>query len=78
MPIIHALKSGEVTSTAISNSGFDLIYGIPTFAWIISFVIAILMYVFGGKIYQWDVNLFYGRIFKKLESMIADMEALKN
>jgi len=28
MPIIHALKSGEVTSTAISNSGFDLIYGI--------------------------------------------------
>ena len=78
MPIMHALKSGEVTSTAISDSGFDLIYGIPTFAWIISFVLAILMYVFGGKIYLWDVNLFYGRIFKKLENMIAEMEELQN
>jgi hypothetical protein len=78
MPIIHALKSGEVTSTAISNSGFHLIYGIPTFGWIISFVIAILMSVFGGKIYQWDVNLFYGRTFKKLEIMIAEMEELQN
>jgi hypothetical protein len=78
MPIMHALKSGEVTSAAISNSGFHLIYGIPTFVWIISFVLAILMYVFGGKIYQWDVNLFYGRIFKKLEIMIAEMEKLQN
>jgi hypothetical protein len=78
MPIMHALKSGEVTSTAISNSGFHLIYGIPTFVWIISFVLAILMYVFGGKIYQWDVNLFYGRILKKLEIMIAEMEKLQN
>jgi hypothetical protein len=78
MPIMHALKSGEVTSTAISNSGFQLIYGIPTFVWIISFALTILMYVFGGKIYQWDVNLSYGRIFKKLEIMIAEMEELQN
>ena len=78
MPIMHELKSGEATSATISNSEFYLIYGIPTFVWIISIVLAILMYVFGGRIYQWDVNLMYGRIFKKLEIMIAEMEKLQN
>lgn len=78
MPLVHALKSGEVTNAAILNSGFHLIYGIPTFAWIIAIVIAVLMFVFGGKIYKWDVNLVYKRIFIKLENMIAEMEELRN
>ncbi len=78
MPIVHALKSGEVTNAAILNSGFHLIYGIPTFAWIIAIVIAVLMFVFGGKIYKWDVNLVYKRIFIKLENMIAEMVELRN
>jgi hypothetical protein len=78
MPIVHALKAREVTNEAILNSGFHLIYGIPTFMWIIALVIAVLIYVFGGKIYQWDLNLVYGRVFKKLEELIADIEELKN
>lgn len=78
MPIVHALKSGELTNAAILNSEFHLIYGIPTFAWIIAIVIAVLMFVFGGKIYKWDVNLVYKRIFIKLENMIAEMEELRN
>lgn len=78
MPIVHALKTGEVTNAAILNSGFHLVYGIPTFTWIIALVIAVLIYVFGGKIYKWDVNLAYSRIFRKLENMIAEMEELRN
>ena len=78
MPIVHALKAGEVTNAAILNSGFHLIYGIPTFTWIIALAIAVLIYVFGGKIYKWDVNLAYRRIFRKLENMIAEMEELRN
>ena len=78
MPIAHALKSGEVTNDAILNSGFHLMYGIPTFAWIIAIVIAVLIFVFGGKIYKWDVNLVYKRIFIKLENMIAEMEELRD
>lgn len=78
MPIVHALKAGEVTNAAILNSGFHLVYGIPTFTWIIALVIAILIYIFGGKIYKWDVNLVYKRIFRKLETMIAEMEELRN
>jgi len=77
MPIIHALKAVEVTHEAILNSGFQLIYGIPTFMWIIAMVIAALIYVFGGKIYAWDVNLVYGRVFQKLDELIAEIEELK-
>ncbi|MFT4667609.1 MAG: hypothetical protein ACI9XB_004581 [Gammaproteobacteria bacterium] len=77
MPIVHALKAGEVTNAAILNSGFHLVYGIPTFTWIIALVITVLIYVFGGKIYKWDVNLAYRRIFRKLENMIVEMEELR-
>ncbi|SDE99036.1 hypothetical protein SAMN05421636_109145 [Pricia antarctica] len=76
MPIVHALKAEEMTNEAILNSGFHLIYGIPTFMWIIALVIAVLMYVFGGRIYQWDLNWVYGRVFKKLDELIADIEEL--
>jgi len=78
MPIVHALKAREVTREAILNSGSHLIYGIPTFMWIMALIIAVLIYVFGGKIYKWDVNLVYGRVFKKLDELIADIEELKN
>ncbi len=77
MPIVHALKAEEVTNEAILNSGFHLMYGIPTFMWIIALGFAVLIYVFGGRIYQWDLNLVYGRVFKKLEELIADIEELK-
>jgi hypothetical protein len=77
MPIVHSLKVNEATRKAILNSGFHLIYGIPTFIWIISLIIAVLIYVFGGKIYKWDVKLVYGSVFNKLEELIADIEELK-
>jgi hypothetical protein len=77
MPIVHALRTVDETHEAILNSGLHLIYGIPTLFWIIALVIAVLMYVFGGKIYTWDVNLVYGRVFKKLDELIADIEELK-
>lgn len=41
-------------------------------------LVAILMAFFGEKIYRWDVNLVYGRVFKKLEELIADMEELRS
>lgn len=77
MPIVHALKANEVTKEAILNSGLHLFYGIPTFMWIIALAIAVLIYVFGGRIYQWDLNLVYGRVFKKLDELMADLEELK-
>ena len=78
MPTVHVLKSDEATNEALLNSGFHLTYGIPTFVWGIALAIAFVIYIFGGKIYRWDVNIVYGRIFKKLETMIADMEELRD
>lgn len=77
MPIVHALKNDAVTKEAIWGYGFHLMYGIPTFMWIIVLAIMILMYVFGGKIYQWDLNLVYGKVFKKLEELMVDIEELQ-
>ena len=50
---------------------------VPLFVWIIVGVVTILMFYFSGRIYRWDVRLIYGRIFRKLEETIAEMEKLK-
>jgi hypothetical protein len=60
--------------------GFPDIYminGIPLLAIVFMSVIVGILALFGGKIYMWDVNLIYGRVFKKLEELMADIEELK-
>ena len=52
-------------------NGFPILWLIPVI------LIASLMAVFGGKIYNFDVNLVYGRIFRRLNDMIADIEELR-
>ena len=53
------------------------IYGIPIF-WVLGIIfIVILLAVFGGRIYKWDLNIVYGRILKKLDETLADMEELR-
>lgn len=54
-----------------------LIQGIPLIAIIGIILIVGLLAFFGGRIYQWDLNLVYGRVFKKLEELMADIEELK-
>jgi hypothetical protein len=60
--------------------GFPDIYmvqDIPLIALIvILFIIGVLAFL-GGRIYQWDLNIVYGRIFKKLKELMADIEELK-
>ncbi|WP_411031743.1 hypothetical protein [Spongiimicrobium sp. 3-5] len=54
-----------------------LIFGIPVIGIIGVVLIMILLAFFGRKIYKWDVNLIYGRVFKKLNELLADMEELR-
>lgn len=50
---------------------------IPVY-WVLSIVvIVILLAIFGGRIYKWDLNLVYGGILKKLDELISDMEDLR-
>ncbi len=54
-----------------------LLYGIPVY-WILGILlIVILLAIFGGRIYKWDLKLVYGRILKKLDELITDMEDLR-
>ena len=61
--------------------GFPDIYminGIPLIAVVLMAVIVGILALFGGKIYMWDVNIVYGRVFRKLKELIADIEELRN
>lgn len=55
-----------------------LVIGIPIFWMIGAILVACLMAFFGEQIYKWDFNLVYGRVLKKLDKIIADMEELRS
>ncbi len=54
-----------------------LVDGFPILWILLVILIASLMAIFGGKIYNFDVNLIYGRVFRKLNDMIVDIEELR-
>lgn len=53
-----------------------LVEGVPLIAMIACMAIAIFLAFAGARIYRWDVNVIYGRIFKKLDSLMKDVEEL--
>ncbi|MDN3644400.1 hypothetical protein QWY87_16925 [Lutimonas halocynthiae] len=55
-----------------------LVYGIPLIAIIVIVLIMGLLAFFGGRIYQWDLNIVYGRVFKKLKELMDDIESLRS
>jgi hypothetical protein len=54
-----------------------LIFGFPLILIIIALLIISLLAYFGDKIGDFDLNLGYGRIIKKLKVLIADMDELR-
>ncbi len=55
-----------------------LIGGVPFYFIIGVLVASSLMAFFAERIYRWDLGIIYGRMFRKLEKIIADMEELRN
>ncbi|MGI9530522.1 hypothetical protein [Lutimonas sp.] len=55
-----------------------LIFGIPLVGVIGVVVVIGLLAFFGTRIYEWDLNLVYGRIFKKLHELLKDVEELRD
>lgn len=53
-----------------------LLFGIPLIGIAIVLLIMGILAFFGGKIYQWDLNIIYGRVLRKLEELMADIESL--
>lgn len=55
-----------------------LIFGVPLIGIVIALLIIGLLVLFGGRIYKWDLNIVYGRVFKKLEELMTDIESLRS
>jgi len=54
-----------------------LVNGIPVF-WVLGLIIITgLLAYFGKQIYKFDLGLVYGRVLKKLDELITDMEELR-
>lgn len=67
-----------VSEILIGFPNIYLINGIPLIGIIIVVLILILLAYFGGQIYKWDLNIVYGRVFKKLEELMIDIESLRS
>jgi len=55
-----------------------LVNGVPLIAIILILIIVSMLALFGGKIYNMDVYIVYGRVFKKIEELITDLEELRS
>ena len=55
-----------------------LIFGIPLIGIITVVIVIVLLAYFGARIYEWDLNIVYGRIFRKLNELLKDVEELRN
>ena len=61
--------------------GFPDIYlvnGVPLIGIALVLIIAGLLALFGGRIYNMDVKIIYGRMFKKIAELITDLEELRS
>ena len=70
---------GDRIRTALLGEVPDvtLLGGVPLPLLVPILSVALLMALFAGPIYRFDVNLVYGRQFAQLEEIVADMEELR-
>lgn len=55
-----------------------VLLGLPYYLIIVVLVVTLIIAKFAVALYRLDLNIIYGRQFKKLEELIKDMEALRN
>jgi hypothetical protein len=55
-----------------------LAFGIPIVVALGMIIMMVLLAYFGGRIYNWDLNVVYGSVLKKLDEILADMEELRS
>jgi hypothetical protein len=54
-----------------------VILGQPYYIYLCVIVLMVVVARYAEAFYRWDLNMIYGRQFKKLEELIADMEELR-
>jgi hypothetical protein len=59
------------------NPGLRLVYGVPLILIVGVVVIAIVVELLGGVIFDFDVSTVYRSVFRKVDEMVAEMEELR-
>jgi len=67
-----------VSEILVGFPNIYLVYGIPLIGIVVALLILVLLGFLGGRIYKWDLNIVYGRLFKKLEELMTDIESLRS
>ena len=80
MKSIDGYRLGDllVKKLLLTMPELSLIFGVPTIGLVIAIVIAGLLILVGGRIYEWDLKLVYGRVLRKLDEIIADIQELRD
>ena len=60
-----------------SNPGIRLVNGVPLILIVCVVVMAIVVELLGGVIFDFDLNTAYRSVFRKLDEMVAEMEELR-
>ena len=68
----------ETINRVFGNYQPYMLYGIPVFWVFAMLIIVVLLAIFGGRIYKWDLNIVYGRVLRKLDELLSDMEDLRS
>ena len=66
-----------VNEYILNNPDTSLLFRLPLY-WLIGLIISLsIISYFGGAIGKFDINIVYGRILKRLDALLADMEDLR-
>ena len=60
-----------------NSSTIQFVSDMPITVFVGAIFIAALTAVFAAPIYRFDINFVYGRLFRKLDELLADMETLR-
>ncbi|NQX96500.1 MAG: hypothetical protein HRT73_01295 [Flavobacteriales bacterium] len=79
MKIEEGQRIGEhtVNKLLIAYPDLYLLNGVPVIGIIGALLIAGILMLLGGRIYEWDLKIVYGRVFNKLDEIIADVKELR-
>jgi hypothetical protein len=70
-------SEGMIKEINERSPDLNAIFGIPVIWMAALFFMAGLSSIFAGTIYKFDLKTVYGRVFKKMEELLADMEELR-
>ena len=70
------IGNGFFQGMRLSEPELTTYFGVPTIFWVVLVAISILFSVFARAIYMADLNVVYGGLFKKIDTLIEEMETL--